>query len=106
MAMMGGMASFSFRGFAASGQRSSRIGTTYLRNHHGRARVCYGRPMPRKPKPDDPEQFKRFIETARQIGADVADQETFDRVLGEVARSSRPKPTPKTRRPRKPKDRS
>ena len=27
--------------------------------------------MPRKPtKPDDPEQSKRFIETAEQVGAD------------------------------------
>jgi hypothetical protein len=64
-----------------------------------------GYDMPRKPKPDNPEQFRRFIETAREVGAD-ADPETFGRVLEEVARSSRPKPTPKTRRPRKPKDRA
>jgi hypothetical protein len=61
--------------------------------------------MTRKPKPDDPNQFKRFIETAREIGANP-DTETFDLVLGKVARSSRPRPTPKTRRPRKPKDRA
>jgi hypothetical protein len=44
--------------------------------------------MPRKPKPapDDPEQFKRFIEEARKIGVE-ADPETFDRVLNKVARS-------------------
>ena len=44
--------------------------------------------MPRKrpPPPDNPEQFKRFIETARQIGADDGDPETFDRVLEKVAR--------------------
>jgi hypothetical protein len=62
--------------------------------------------MPRKPKlqPDDPEQFKRFLDAAREAGANP-DTKTFDRVLGEVARSARPKPTPKTRRPRKPKDR-
>lgn len=59
-----------------------------------------------QPKPDNPEQFERFVEAARQIGADPADQKTFDRVLEEVARSPRPKPTPKTRRPRKPKDRA
>jgi hypothetical protein len=52
--------------------------------------------MTRKPKPDDPDQFKRFMETVRQVGED-ADPETFDRVLEEVARSSRPKPTPKPR---------
>jgi hypothetical protein len=60
----------------------------------------------RSPKPDNPEQFKRFIETAREIGAESGDTEPFDRLLKEVARSSRPKPTPKTRRPRKAKDRS
>jgi hypothetical protein len=63
--------------------------------------------MPRepKPKPDNPEQFKRFLDAAREIGAPVG-QETFDRVLEGVARSDRPKPTPQTRRPRKPKDRA
>jgi hypothetical protein len=31
--------------------------------------------MPRKPtKPDDPEQSKRFIETAEQVGADKDDK--------------------------------
>jgi hypothetical protein len=51
--------------------------------------------MPRKPKPepDNPEQFKRFVEEARKIGTE-ADPEIFDRVLGKVARSSRrPVPT-------------
>jgi hypothetical protein len=64
--------------------------------------------MSRKPKPtpDDPEQFKRFVETAREIGPENADPEKFDRVLERVARSPRPRPTPKTRRPRKPKDRA
>jgi hypothetical protein len=62
--------------------------------------------MASKPTPDDPEQFRRFIETAREIGAENADAEKLDRVLDEVARSPSPKPTPKTRRPRKPKDRA
>jgi hypothetical protein len=57
-------------------------------------------------KPDNPEQFKRFIETAREVGADDAKPEVLDRVLEEVARSERPKPMPKTRRPRKPKERA
>lgn len=63
--------------------------------------------MPRKfkAKPDDPEQFRRFVETARELGADQANPD-FDRVLEEVARSPAPKPTPATRRPRKPKDRT
>lgn len=43
--------------------------------------------MPRrpKPKPDNPEQFKRFIETAREVGAEEQD-ERFDLVLRTVAK--------------------
>lgn len=62
--------------------------------------------MPSQPKPDNPEQFKRFLETARELGAEVGDDEEFDRVLKKVARSPLPKPAPKARRPRKPKDRA
>jgi hypothetical protein len=62
--------------------------------------------MPRKPQPDNPEQFKRFLKTAREVGADNADSETFDRVLTEAPRSSGPRLPPKTPRPRKPKDRA
>jgi hypothetical protein len=51
--------------------------------------------------PDDPEQFKRFLQTAHELEAQGGDDDVFDRVLEGVARSSRPKPTPKTRRPRK-----
>jgi hypothetical protein len=49
--------------------------------------------MSRKPnpQPDNPEQFKRFIEIAREIGAE-ADPETVDRVLDKVARSPKPRP--------------
>jgi hypothetical protein len=56
-------------------------------------------------KPDNPEQFKRFLETAREMGAEQPGKD-FDRVLEKVARSDLPKPAPKTRRPRKPKDRA
>jgi hypothetical protein len=63
--------------------------------------------MSREPpaKPDNPEQFERFLQTARELGADPGDAADFDRVLEKVARSDSPKPAPKTRRPRKPKDR-
>lgn len=61
--------------------------------------------MPHKPRPDNPEQYQRFLEAAREIGADP-EADVFDRVLEKVARSKHPKPTPKTRRPRKPKDRA
>jgi hypothetical protein len=57
-------------------------------------------------KPDNPEQFKRFLETARELGAERGDDTVFDRVLEKVARSDRPRPVPKTRRLRKPKDRA
>jgi hypothetical protein len=55
-------------------------------------------------QPDNPDQFKRFLETARELGAEKGDDATFDRVLERVAKSPLPKPTPKTRRPRKSKD--
>ena len=43
--------------------------------------------MPRKPKPppDDPEQSKRFIDMAREIGAD-ATKEEFERAFKKVTR--------------------
>jgi hypothetical protein len=43
--------------------------------------------MPRKPKPpsDDPEQSKRFIDMAREIGAD-ASKEEFERAFKKVSR--------------------
>jgi hypothetical protein len=52
--------------------------------------------MPQKPapKPDNPEQFKRFIETAREVDADddpKALDRALDRVLGPKRRSEAPK---------------
>jgi hypothetical protein len=47
--------------------------------------------MTRKPKPDDPEQSKRFIETAREIGADES-KEGAERAFRKVVT---PKPRPK-----------
>ncbi len=47
--------------------------------------------MPRKPsKPDDPEQSKRFIETAEQVGADT-DDEALERAFKKVASFSKKK---------------
>jgi len=64
--------------------------------------------MERNPpaKPDNPEQFKRFLDMAHELGAEEGDEGVFGRVLEKVARSDRPKPEPKTRRPRKPKERA
>lgn len=49
--------------------------------------------MPRKPKPppDDPEQSKRFIDMAREVGAEQPSPD-FDRVFRKVA--GQPKDTP------------
>lgn len=46
--------------------------------------------MPRKPtpKPDNPEQFKRFIETAKQLEADES-PDAIDRALERVIGRSR-----------------
>lgn len=40
--------------------------------------------MKPKPKPDDPAQSKRFIETARELETDES-EEVFDRVFKRVA---------------------
>lgn len=49
--------------------------------------------MPReaKPKPDDPAQSKRFIETAREIGASE-DPKEFDRAFEKITRAPQSKP--------------
>jgi hypothetical protein len=54
--------------------------------------------MPRKPapKPDNPEQFKRFQQTAREVGADKQG-EAFDRVFERVVRPKQP-PADKAKR--------
>lgn len=51
--------------------------------------------MSRKPapKPDDPEQSKRFIETAREIGADE-DAKTFERAFKKIVRTPKVKTSP------------
>jgi hypothetical protein len=53
--------------------------------------------MPRKPKPqpDDPEQSKRFIDMAREVGAEQPSPE-FERVFQKVA--EKPKGVPKPRK--------
>lgn len=50
--------------------------------------------MPRKsaPKPDDPEEYKRFLETAKAVEAEK-DPKTFDRVFKKLI----PKPKPQDR---------
>jgi len=52
--------------------------------------------MPRKPKPkpDNPEQFKRFLETARDVEVDES-PEALERALRKVIR---PKPFEKPKR--------
>jgi hypothetical protein len=47
--------------------------------------------MTRKPtpKPDNPEQFKRFLETAREIEVDP-DPKAFDGIFKKVASQKKP----------------
>ena len=49
--------------------------------------------MPRKPaakpllpKPDDPEEYKRFLETAEEVEADK-DPKSFDRAFEKIAKA-------------------
>jgi hypothetical protein len=52
--------------------------------------------MPRKPtpQPDNPEQFKRFVDLARDRGADQP-SENFDRVLDKIVERDPQPPKPK-----------
>jgi hypothetical protein len=43
------------------------------------------------PKPDDPEQSKRFIETAEETGADD-DAEALERVLKKASKPAKDRP--------------
>lgn len=52
--------------------------------------------MARKPKPDNPAEFKRFLDLAREVGADKP-SENFDRVLRKTAERD-PEPPPKARK--------
>lgn len=48
----------------------------------------------RAPKPDDPEQSKRFIETAKELETDQRPEEferVFKRVAPAIPRSSKPR---------------
>lgn len=52
------------------------------------------------PKPDDPEQSKRFIEMATELEAD-GDEETFGRAVRKVATAKREPAATKTQTKRK-----
>jgi hypothetical protein len=64
--------------------------------------------MPRKPKPapDDPAESKRFIDMARELGADETEQgrEAFERAFKKVTSDapSRPSGTGSTRKRARP----
>jgi hypothetical protein len=61
--------------------------------------------MPRKPNPlpDDPEQSKRFMEIAREVGADGTTREEFNRVFKKIvsSRSAKYKQPNKDHSPKK-----
>ena len=44
-------------------------------------------PRKQKPQPDDPAESKRFIDMARELGADEGEKgrEAFERTFGKVA---------------------
>lgn len=52
---------------------------------------CYIAAMPRKaaPKPDDPEQVKRFIETAKAVEVDQSEG-AFEKALKKVVPQKKP----------------
>lgn len=51
------------------------------------------------PRPDDPEQSRRFIETAREVGADES-PEAFGKAFSEVVRPKEGPPKPSAPRSR------
>jgi hypothetical protein len=59
---------------------------------HLNSPLCYHSAMVRKlkPPPDDPEQSKRFIKAAREIGTDESPKE-FERVFKRVVRKPIPR---------------
>ena len=53
------------------------------------------------PQPDDPEQYRRFLDMAKEVGADEspdAMDRVFDRLKPAILKPP-PKPVPKARRP-------
>ena len=48
-----------------------------------------------KPKPDDREQFKRFVDMAREVEADES-PDAIDRAFNKVIRRKKDEPKPKT----------
>jgi hypothetical protein len=54
-----------------------------------------------RPEPDDPEQSKRFVDTAKQLEADETGS-FFDRAFGVVKTAPAPQPTPKAAPARSP----
>jgi hypothetical protein len=57
-----------------------------------------GMPHKPRPKPDDPEQSRRFIELGRELGAED-DSRSFARAFRKVATAPRtPRPSKKKRR--------
>ena len=49
------------------------------------------KPKPKqRPAPDDPAQYKRFVETAKEVGADDND-EVLEQALTKIAKAQSPK---------------
>jgi hypothetical protein len=55
----------------------------------------------RPPQPDNPAQYQRFVEAAREAGLDETDRDAMDRAFDRVDVRSQPKGTAKpTQRPK------
>ena len=52
------------------------------------------------PQPDDPEQSKRFIDTAREVEADES-PEAFERAFEAVVKAKKTPPKPEASHPRR-----
>ena len=76
-ARMGALVRFAYTLTGDVGHAEDLVQTALMR--------VYGR------SPDNPEQYKRFLETAREVGADQPG-EAFDRVLDKVARQAPERP--------------
>lgn len=49
---------------------------------------------PKKPKPDDPKQSQRFVETARNLAIEE-NEKAFERTISVIIPASRQAPSPK-----------
>lgn len=77
-----------------------------LARRYGLAHLIRTMPRKPKPKPDNPEQFKRFVDMAREVEVDEnpeALDKAFENVMGRPRKNEIPSRATRNRSPRKPK---